>query len=279
MLKLCFNATTLRHYDILDACRMIREAGYEAVEISYNDTHIHPLMPSAKRAKEVREFCEEIGLKIASAAAGGPKLISQFDYEPSLICSSACGRAVRKEFIKRSIDLSQELSAPLLNINTGILREDVHPRMAEEYFCEAIEELLDYVKGSDTILVLEQEPNFFVGIVDFALRYIRKFDNPQLRFNLDIGHVFCSEPDAVCYENIEKALPYSAHLHVEDIKDKLHRHEIPGEGDIDWKRILALIDASGFDGYTSVELHHHDQMVDRALKESRDYLLALSKKQ
>jgi hypothetical protein len=42
-LRLCFNATTLRGFGVLEAVQHIRDAGYDGVELALNDSHLHPL--------------------------------------------------------------------------------------------------------------------------------------------------------------------------------------------------------------------------------------------
>lgn len=268
--QLCFNATTLRNYDIIDAVKYIKDAGYDAVEIALNDTHIHPLKTDKERLHQVKKCCEDIGLVIACAAAGGPTLLGTEPYEPSMVCSSGEGREKRIDVYKKSIELAQEIGSPIVNINTGILKSDVLPEQAHEYFLDGINKLLP--ECGDTILVLEQEPGFFVGTTDKAIDYLNLINSPKLMFNLDIGHVFATEPEEDCYDNVAKSMPYTRHIHIEDIKNRIHHHEIPGEGDIDFNRILKIIKDAEYKHYVCVELHHHDQMWQRALIESRDYL-------
>lgn len=133
--------------------------------------------------------------------------------------------------------------------------------------------MLSYL-GDETMLVLEPEPDFFVGTTAKGIEILKELNTPKVMLNLDIGHVFCSEDN--CCANVESALPYTRHIHIEDIKGGIHHHEIPGEGDIDFARIMAAIEDSGYKHFVSVELHHHDQMWRRALDESRDYLLKLT---
>nr|WP_320132922.1 sugar phosphate isomerase/epimerase family protein [uncultured Holophaga sp.] len=268
MFKLCFNSTTLRDIELLQALREIKKAGYEGVELTMIGSHMHPFQVSDARIREVRDFCRDIGLTLACVAVGGPTLLGDVAYEPSLICSDAAGRQLRRDLIKRSIEVTHLLEAPVLNFNSGILREDVTPAEAGERLRESIRGFLQEV--GDLILVMEPEPGFFVGTTDTAIPVLRDIDSPKLRLNLDIGHVFCCEDDP--YGAVERALPYSRHIHIEDIKGGIHHHEIPGEGDIDFDRIIRAIQASGYDHYVSVELHHHDKMWQRALDESRSYL-------
>lgn len=275
MLKLCFNATTLRYMDIFEALKQVKDAGYEAVEIALNDTHLHPYISSDEKIKSVRNYCAEIGLVIASVAAGGPNYLTKEDYEPSMICDDAKGRRMRLDSYKAAIELGEKIGSPLVNVNSGILKEQ-SVQKADEYFRSGMEEL---IKECDkTTLVLEQEPGFYVGTTDMAIKYITEINSPKLKFNLDIGHVFCCEPEEECYDNVRKSLPYAAHIHIEDIKDRIHFHQIPGEGDIDFARIVDMIERSVFDGYVCVELHNHDQDWLRALCQSRSYLLDLRKR-
>lgn len=271
-MKLSYNATTLRDFGVLQAMQHVRDAGYDGVEIALNDTHLHPLKSTPEQIAEVKKYCNDIGLAIACIAAGGPTLLGDTPYEPSMITADTAGRQARIDVIRRSIELTQRLGCPVININSGLPTEAVPPEKAQEYLMQALNTVLPDL--GDTILAFEPEPDFFVGTTTKGIEVISAINSPKLRMNLDIGHVFCSEVD--CYDKVEAALPYTRHIHIEDIKGGIHHHEIPGEGDIDFKRIVGLLKAANYNHYVSVELHHHDKMWQRALKESRDYLLALA---
>lgn len=269
MFKLCFNSTTLRNIDIFQALRLIKQYGYEGVELTINDEHLNPLKHASSRYIEVKNFCEDQGINIVCLAAGGPNVLRDEPYEPSLIHKNPTSREKRLDFIKRSLELAEALNSPILNINSGKLRPDVKPQEAHEYLYDGIQHLLSI--AGNVILVIEPEPDFFIGTTGEAIGIINEINSDKFRMNLDIGHVFCSENN--CYDKIKNGLPFTRHIHIEDIKNGVHHHEIPGEGDIDFKRIIGLIKQSGYEHYVSVELHHHDFVWQRALKESRDYLL------
>ncbi|MBP2654789.1 MAG: hypothetical protein H6Q73_2358 [Firmicutes bacterium] len=272
MFKYCFNSTTLREIDVLEALHHIKSAGYEGVELTLNGTHLHPLKSTPSRAKEIRDYCASNDISIVCVAAGGPNLLGNEPYEPSLIHPDKSVQNKRIDIIKRSLELTHYLGAPVLNINTGKLRPDVIREQAQEYLYDNILQLLKEV--GDVILVLEPEPDFFIGTSATATAFIKQINRPQFRLNLDIGHVFCSETD--CYQAIDNALPYTRHIHIEDIKDNIHYHQIPGEGDIDFSRILGSLKRSGYEHFVSVELHNHDQIWQRALRESLAYLTNIS---
>jgi len=271
MFKLGFTSTTLRNLDLFQALQEIKGAGYEGVELTLNDTHLHPLSATDARVREVRDFCLDNGIHIECVAAGGPTLLGEVAYEPSFISSDAAGRQRRRDFVKRAMEVTRILGVPTLNINSGLLREDTTREEAATRLREGVDEALR--EAGDLIVVWEPEPDFFIGTSDAGVDLVRAVNSPQFRLNLDIGHVFCSEENP--YEAIEKALPFTRNIHIEDIKGGIHHHEIPGEGDIDFKRIIASIKASGYDHYVAVELHHHDTQWQRALTESRSYLCQL----
>jgi len=271
-MKLSFNATTLRSFDVSQAMHLIRDAGYDGVELAVNDAHLHPYKSAPEQIKAVRALCADIGLAIACVAAGGPTVLGDPPYEPSFITADAKGRAARLEVARRCIEMAQALGCKTVNVNSGLPTHLVAADQAQDYLLEGLSALLPAL-GDDTVLALEPEPNFFVGTTTKALEIIRAIDSPKLRLNLDIGHVFCSQDH--CYEAVEEALPYTRHIHIEDIKGNVHHHEIPGDGDIDFHRIVGAIKAANYEHYVSVELHHHDQMWQQALDRSRSYLLAL----
>ena len=63
---------------------------------------------------------------------------------------------------------------------------------------------------------------------------------------------------------------YNGKVHV---KGKVHHHEIPGEGDIDFRSVFDLLSDADYEHYLSVELYAHADVWERALYQSRKYLL------
>lgn len=268
MLKFSFNSTTLRNMGVFEALLHIQAAGYDGVELMLNDSHLHPLHTPLSQVWAIRDFCFDRDIRIASIATGGDRLLGDVQWEPSLITSDAAGRRQRIDLLKRSIEVTQTLGAPMMNFNTGKLQKGVAPSQAHQYLCEAITELLQNI--DDLTLVVEPEPDFFIGTSTAGLALLKEIDDPRFWLNLDIGHVNCSEDD--CYGAIERAMPFTRHIHIEDIKQRVHRHEIPGEGDIDFPRVMAILEEAHYDNYVSVELHNHTEEWQRALKESLTYL-------
>lgn len=268
MLKISYNTNGLRNLGVIEALKSVKEYGYDGVEMSFHENHIHPLRVNKRELKEIKDTCLEEKINIVCIASGADSLLSNEPYEPSLIHPDEEGRLKRIDLLKRSIEIANYLNVPVLNFASGKLKDNISDEQAVEWLCRSIESLLK--ESGELILTIEPEPGFFIGTTDRSVDLIRKVNHPGFRLNLDIGHVYCCEDNF--YQAIENSLEYTRHIHIEDIKNKVHHHEIPGEGDIDFKRVLEIIKKSGYDHYISVELYHHAPVWQKALKESKAYL-------
>ncbi|MBZ9607166.1 sugar phosphate isomerase/epimerase [Clostridium estertheticum] len=268
MPKISYNTNGLRKLDLIEAINKVKKFGYDGLEMSFHDNHINPLKVSRERLLQVKKTCKDIDIDIVCIATGADKLLSYEPFEPSLINTEKEGRRKRIDLLKKSIAIAKYLEVPVLNFASGKLKEGMDKEKAMEYLCEGIDTLLK--EDDKIILAIEPEPNFFVGTSAVAVELIKKINNPRFRLNLDIGHVYCCENDF--YGALENSLQYTRHIHIEDIKNKVHYHEIPGEGDINFQKVFEILKKYNYEDYVSVELYNHSEMCDKALKESKEYL-------
>ena len=268
MLKFSFNSTTLREVELFEALGRIKAAGYDSVELMLNNTHLHPLTTPKQRVLELRDFCRDEGIAIASIAAGGDAVLSDKPYQPTFFDPDAGQRARRVDFLARSIELADLLEVPVLDFNSGPAHPDVSRNQSLDHIATALDSLL--ARGGKVALSLEPEPNFVIGTTVDAIAMIEKFKSQRLGLTTDIGHVNCSEDDYL--GAIERAIPYTLNIHIEDIRRRVHHHEIPGEGDIDFTRVFEILHKAGYQHSIAVELHHHNDRIDSALHESLAYL-------
>ena len=55
-MKMSFNLATLRSCEVLHAFQLIKDHGYDGVELMLNDTHLHPMLNSPERIMEVKFY-------------------------------------------------------------------------------------------------------------------------------------------------------------------------------------------------------------------------------
>ncbi len=270
MLKYCYNTNGLRTMPAQDAIRAVAYAGYEGVEISLHKVHLDPMNYVPTDIIAMGAAIRETGITPACLATGCADLLSEDPYEPCLISPSESAREQRVELIERCVPIAEELNIPVINFASGLIKPSVSHENAWAFLIKHCKQLLQHTSTSDVIFAIEPEPDMFIETTTQAISLLDEINDPRMRLNLDVGHVYCCQDDF--FSAVEAALPYTVHIHIEDIHNRVHHHEIPGTGDIDFPRLLRLIEKSGYTGYVSVELYHHAKMYQQALTQSLSYL-------
>jgi sugar phosphate isomerase/epimerase len=100
---------------------------------------------------------------------------------------------------------------------------------------------------------IEYEPGFLVGDAAATRRLLGDLNSPWFGVNLDLGHaVVCGEDPARTIETFGDRI---WNCHIEDIRDRVHRHLVIGEGSIDFRRIRKALDAIGYARHLTLELY------------------------
>ena len=269
MIPLAYNTNGLRNIPLSRAIEEVSNAGYEGIELSLHSSHFHPFETSRQKLGELKSVLGDYPVAPVCIAAGAADLLSDQPFEPSLISPEQEKRQQRIDLLCSTIDIAAFLSVPVVNFASGILKKGESPEKAEANLIEAIESCLK--NAGNIILAIEPEPGMFIETSVQAISLIGKIGSAQLRLNLDIGHVQCCEEDL--FGSISRSLSYVRHMHIEDIKAKVHDHEIPGEGDLDFRSIFRILKDSDYKYYLSVELYHHADVWERALRQSHQHLL------
>lgn len=269
MFLLSYNTNGLRNLSLSRAIEEISKAGYDGIELSFHASHFHPFQVSKQNLEELKKILKQNSAKPICIATGASDLLSNDPFEPSLISLDQKGREKRVELICKALSIAKFLEVPVVNFASGILKKGMDSKEAWRNLVKGVENCLD--NTGEVILAIEPEPGMLVETTTQTINLIKEIDSPNLRLNLDIGHVQCCEDSLL--DAITTALPYTRHIHIEDIKGKVHHHEIPGEGDIDFHSVFRILNDYGYKYYLSVELYHHADVWERALSESRKHLL------
>ena len=275
MFKFSYNTNGLRYINPIKAVKEVAFFGYDGIEIALNKTWMCPENMSKKNIKILRNFMYDCNVEPVAMATGAKDLLSNVDYEPSLICPDRDKRHERINLLKQSEKLAQNLGIDKIGFASGFKKEEMSDDEAWTHLVEGIRECLK--KSSDVILMIEPEPGMFIETTDQAIKLIEEISDQRLALNLDIGHVVCCEDDYLA--KIKKACRYAKHLHIEDIAGGVHKHLIPGKGDIDFEGVFRVLIEEDYQGFVSVELYDHASVYVTALRESIQYfdILLLNK--
>jgi len=275
MFPLSYNTNGLANLSLEQAAKELVKAGYEGIEIFLDPVHLHPYEITKRQLRELKRLFDRLPIEVASMATGGMHVLGPLPFEPSLISPDARGRKERVDLICEALEIANFLSIPAVNFTSGIKHPGVPDDEATDMLLEGVRACLPNV--GDAILMIEQEPlipplpDMFIYRVDQAISLIEEIDSPKLRLSLDVAHAKCREDDYL--EAIARAVPYARHVHVADIKGRDHHHDIPGESDIDFRSVFQILGDANYEHYVSVELYWHCDEWEKAVYESRRYLL------
>jgi sugar phosphate isomerase/epimerase len=292
-MKLCFNINAFAGKKFKPfpekPLEIITGAGYKWVELRLDKPYFWLEDLNFDRIVEVKSLLNKFGLKVAQIGAetcGGyerPKndvAPPGQRFGPSFSDEDFLRRRLRIEYTRKAIDFAVVLDAGNVNTCSGYQPQTASVKATWKMVRDGYREVVKYAKLRGVKVNIEYEPGkygpggLFIATAIDALRMINDVGVPNLGVTLDIGHsVVCGEdvPAVIIMLAREKVLN---HIHIEDIKDKVHFHLVPGEGDIDFKPILKTLEKVNYQGAVSVELYSlWDKDPVEACKKSYQYLM------
>ena len=260
--------------DLKEVCSLARGMGFDAIEF----TTIKAEDPVAL-AGELREFCASLGLEIAAYAVGMNLL--KGDPEENLA------------ELKRCVDVAEALGASVMrhdicsSLPEGMTWEEAIPVMAPLIRC-----VTEYA-AEKGIRTCSENHGFIFQDSDRVEKVIRAVDHENYRWLLDIGNFLCA--DEMPTEAIERALPYTVHVHVKDFlyrkveglsvlpdgffktrNGNLLRGTILGHGDVPVAACIQRLREFGYDGTVSLEFEGAEENLN-AVRLGYAYMCKLMK--
>ena len=149
-----------RSHDIEKIIAWTAEAGFEAIEISFDPAH---LMPDAARARldAVREACQRVRLAVA-CGAGGRHALGPVPHAPAWVSSDPEERRVREAFLAASLAAAARLGSEVLVFHSGPRPAGVPEKTAWDRLREGLSRLIDLAGEEGVRLAIEFHPSMLV---------------------------------------------------------------------------------------------------------------------
>jgi len=274
-MKLAYSSNAYMNFSIEETIARIAALGYGGLELLADVPHAWPagLLPERRRA--IRDCLARHQLQIANVngfmmnAVADPR---QPYWYPSWIGPDPHYRAIRREHTRRALTLAHELGSPSIQTEPGgPLEEGQSWKDAAALFREEFMPCVEVAEALEVLLLVEPEPGLMIETFGQYLEFVERIDSPWVGLNFDIGHAYCVGEDP--QEWIAPMAPHTRHYHIEDIaSSRVHQHMIPGRGAIDFEAVLRQIEATGYDGWVTVELYPYIDDPDAAGREAKEYL-------
>jgi sugar phosphate isomerase/epimerase len=181
-------------------------------------------------------------------------------------------RAIRREHTKRALRLAQGIGAPHITTEPGgPLAPGQTWKQGADVFYEELMPCIEVAERLHMPLLIEPEPGLLIELFDQYLEFVARIDSKMVGLNFDVGHAFCVGEDPQDW--IAKMQHHTVHYHLEDIAaTRVHAHLVPGRGAIDFPATIAAIQATGYEGWLTVELYPYIENPDDAAREAKAFL-------
>lgn len=254
-MKFAFRTGSFGEQDIAETLRQITDCGYDGVELCLEPSALRPGTITRARAEEIRRAADSLGLAIGSAS----------------FHADGDDPAARERGAFGAVDVAAWLGTDVLVVNAERAEADDAARQRQfAALVERMKRLCGLAEPRGIRVAVEPEPLLAVADTDDMLRLIDAVASPALGVNLDIGHAEVTEGDVP--GTIGRLGERIVHTHLEDIAGRVHKHLIPGEGDIDFPAVFAAFERVGYRRMHTIDLF---ALGDRAAEVARQALAAL----
>jgi sugar phosphate isomerase/epimerase len=248
------------------AFALVAECGYKGLEIAPFTLAEYCTDVSARRRAEVRRLAEKNGLEIIGIHWMLAKTKGFHITSPE--------KEVRRATVVYLGELARfcaELGGKIMVFGSPKQR-DLAPGVSKDegmkYAAEVFGAAAGAFEKADVVLALEPlgpaDTNFLTTAAEGA-ELMRLVDSPRVRLHLDCKAM--ATESMPIPELIDQHHREMVHFHVND-----PNLQGPGFGKLDFKPILAALDAVGYNGWVSVEVFDYSPGAERLTRESIAYL-------
>jgi sugar phosphate isomerase/epimerase len=274
MISLAFSTNAFKRSTLSEAVAAIAAIGYTGIELMADVPHAHPASFTGVQRDQLRRQLGE--LKIALSNVNGFTHFADGDtYHPTWIEDDTARRKVRISHTLGCVELAAEFGSKTLSLQPGgpTIGTSITRALAGQRFAEGLLQVLPLAREKNVILAIEPEPGLFIETAAEYLAFKNEFfrDEPLLRMNCDVGHLFCvgEDPATVILQMPEQI----AHVHLEDIgSDRVHQHLTPGKGVINFASIFSALDQISYAGWVTVELYPYETTAAGVAKLAWEHL-------
>lgn len=274
MMRLGYNTNGLAHHRLLDAIDLLAELGYQSVAITLDAGALDPYDDPAHLAKQIRDVRDRLdryGLGRVVETGARYLLNPRKKHDPTLMDADPARRAIRQDFLNRSINLARQLDAEAVSFWSGRAPEGTSEEEGLSRLAEALRPIIAHAEAGGMPLAFEPEPGFFIDTFARFTALDERIRHPLFDLTVDIGHVHCIERDPIA-DHVRQWGPRIRNVHMEDMQVGIHDHLMFGEGTIDFPPVIAALREVNYRGGLHVELSRHSHAAVKAVQRSAAFL-------
>ncbi|SHE46466.1 Sugar phosphate isomerase/epimerase [Caldanaerobius fijiensis DSM 17918] len=174
------------------------------------------------------------------------------------------------QYVKQGIDDAVRVGSYKLRVFSGSPKEGVSYEDGKRWIIECFKECVKYAEKKGVVLALENH-GLFAGKSQQVKEIIEVVGSKYLRSTADTGNFFLvgEKPD----EAVDNIKEYIVHVHFKDFKrsepgkgykglgDVYYVGCVLGQGDVEMKRIVDIIQSAGYNSYLAIEFEGADPQI------------------
>lgn len=266
-----FSANAFRDYGPVETIEILANAGYDGIELLFDQPHLYPPEADEDDVARVREAFEETNVAVSNCNAFMLTAIEDF-HHPSYIEPDAEYRQQRINYTREALHLADAFDAEYISIEPGgPVPDGKSQQWGMETFTQSLREVIPTAEDLGVDLLVEPEPDLLIETTEQFLEFLDRIDSPAVGCNFDAGHLFCVGEDPTAA--VETLGEYAEHYHLEDIpQDRTHEHTQLGDGVMDIDGFLEAVESSGYDGFVTVELYPYQETAEETARDAMAFL-------
>lgn len=200
---------------------------------------------------EIKDILDEYGVKASGLSAHCPLMRPE----------------ISVPYLEKAIRFAAVIGAPVVNTDEGIRPPWVSLEEAWPVMTYTLKTALRIAERYGVYVGIEPHQSIS-KTTQGLLRIATLVDSPFLRVNYDTGNAFLAGEDP--YQGLKAVVDLLVHVHAKDIAvphAEQERGKVTGtpvgcacgDGVIDWRRVIQILEDNGFDGVLSCECGTSDQ--------------------
>jgi sugar phosphate isomerase/epimerase len=246
------------------AIERVASLGFTDLEVMTTSPHVAPQHFGAYDRQRLRRKLVDADLRLVAL---NPTFL-----DLNLASMNADVRELSVLEVRANIRLAHDLGAEIVVVAPG-RRHPLIPAPFDDVWDVALTSMSQCLKTAEECGVLvgiEPIPSLFVQRASDAVRMLRELDSSYGALVYDVANAQMVESPV---EGLVDSLPYLRHLHFSDTERNHWGHLPIGDGDINFKEIIAELGKHPYAGTTILEVIDQRD-PDGALRRSRDALIA-----
>jgi L-ribulose-5-phosphate 3-epimerase len=267
-----YNTNGFAHHRLEDAITILADLGYRSVALTLDYHALNPYdaeLPS--QLKRVGDLLRDNALRCV-VETGARFLLNPYrKHQPTLLDPDPMQRTRRLDFLKRAVDIAEVLDADAVSFWSGTPSDSAGEADWMKRLVAGCRELCTYAARRKVCLAFEPEPGMFVDTMTRFAELHQAVNNARFGLTLDIGHLHCLGETPIV-DHVRKWKDVLLNVHIEDMRRAVHDHLMFGEGEIDFKEVLAGLLEVGYEGGVHVELSRHSHNAVETAKKALQFL-------